>query len=97
MKLEQQTWNKILRIAIIIAMPFFLGLGMMTLVIHWEWPTYPEWEYGRIPPDQFGFTPEERLDLAVQDGMTGRREECRFIVIPTSRLHMPHRARLAEP
>ena len=66
MKLETKTWTKILRIAIIVAMPFFLGLGMMTAVIHWEWPTYPAWEYGRIAPDQFGFTTEQRLDLATK-------------------------------
>lgn len=64
--MEQTTWNKILRIAIVIAMPFFLGLGMMTMVIHWEWPPYPQWEYGRIAPDQYGLTSAERLDLATQ-------------------------------
>ncbi|MCP4362775.1 MAG: TIGR01906 family membrane protein [Chloroflexi bacterium] len=62
--MEQSTWLKIIRFAIIIAMPFFLGLGMILMVINWNSPTYPEWEYGRIPPDQFGFNPEERLDLA---------------------------------
>jgi integral membrane protein (TIGR01906 family) len=56
--------HKLLRIAIIVAMPFFLGLGMMILVIGWNWPSYPAWEYGRIAPDAFGFTPEERLELA---------------------------------
>lgn len=64
--MEQKTWHKILRTAIMIAMPFFLGLGMMTVVIHWEWPTYPAWEYGRIAPDQYGLTAVERLDLATQ-------------------------------
>ena len=64
--MEQKTWHKILRIGIIIAMPFFLGLGMMTVVIHWEWPTYPAWEYGRIAPDQYGLTTAERLELATQ-------------------------------
>lgn len=82
--MEQQTWSKILRIAIIIAMPFFLGLGMMTLVIHWEWPTYPQWEYGRIAPDQFGFTPEERLDLASKTlaylQHTGRAEDVIYML-----------------
>ncbi len=62
--MKQPIWQKLLRIAIIIAMPFFLGLGMMQLVIDWDWPSYPEWEYSRIPPDQFGFSLEERLDLA---------------------------------
>jgi integral membrane protein (TIGR01906 family) len=55
---------KLIRTAVIIAMPFFLGLGMMLLVIDWNWPSYPAWEYGRIPPDRYGLTPAERLELA---------------------------------
>lgn len=62
--MKQSLWIKLLRLVIIIATPFFLGLGMILLVIHWDWPSYPEWEYGRIPPDRFGFSAEERLDLA---------------------------------
>lgn len=62
--MKQNLWLKPLRLAIIMAMPFFLGLGMMLLVIVWDWPSYPAWEYGRIPPDQFGLTPDQRLDLA---------------------------------
>ena len=42
-------------------MPFFLGLGMILAVIAWD---YPAFEYGRIPPDLYGFTPEERLGYA---------------------------------
>jgi integral membrane protein (TIGR01906 family) len=42
-------------------MPFFLGLGMILAVIAWD---YPKYEYQRIPPDQYGFTPEERLGYA---------------------------------
>lgn len=49
---------------VVIAMPFLLGLGGIRALISWNNPTYPEWEYARIPPDQFGFTPEERLELA---------------------------------
>jgi integral membrane protein (TIGR01906 family) len=51
----------ILRWAIVIAMPFFLGLGTVRLVIAWD---YPSFSYSRIPPDLYGFTTQERLDLA---------------------------------
>jgi integral membrane protein (TIGR01906 family) len=42
-------------------MPFFLGLGMIRAVIAWD---YPGFEYQRIAQDQYGFTPEGRLDYA---------------------------------
>lgn len=64
--MELTTWHKLLRTAVILAMPFFLGLGMMLLVIEWNWPSYPAWEYGRIPADTYGLTPAQRLDLAQQ-------------------------------
>jgi integral membrane protein (TIGR01906 family) len=59
--LENKTLLNIIRWIIIIAMPFFLGLGMIRAVIAWD---YPGFEYQRIAPDQFGFTPEERLFYA---------------------------------
>jgi len=59
--LENKTLLNIIKWVIIIAMPFFLGLGMIRAVIAWD---YPAFEYQRIPPDQFGFTPEERLEYA---------------------------------
>ncbi len=55
---------KIVRWAVVIAIPFLLTVGTVRLLISWENPSYPEWEYGRIAPDQFGFTPEERLQYA---------------------------------
>ncbi len=51
----------IIRWVIILAMPFFLGLGTIRVIIAWD---YPSFEYGRIAPDRYGFTPEERLELA---------------------------------
>lgn len=51
----------LIRWLVILSMPFFLGLGMIRAVIAWD---YPSFEYGRIAPDMFGFTPEERLALA---------------------------------
>ncbi|MCA9951116.1 MAG: TIGR01906 family membrane protein [Anaerolineales bacterium] len=55
---------KIVRWVVVIAIPFLLTVGTVRLLISWESPSYPEWEYGRIAPDQFGFTPEERLHYA---------------------------------
>lgn len=60
-------WPKIVRSLMIVATPFFLGLGMILLVIHWNWPNYAEWEYGRIPPDRYGMTTDERLALAYEN------------------------------
>lgn len=51
----------ILRWAIVLAMPFLLGLGVIRLVIAWD---YPSFSYSRIAPDLYGFTQQERLDLA---------------------------------
>lgn len=54
----------VVRWLVILAMPFFLGLGGMRAIIAWDAPSYPEWEYGRIPSDRYGFTDTERLSLA---------------------------------
>ncbi len=49
---------------ITLAMPFFLGFSVITLVIH---PAYPRYEYAKpnFPPDPFGFTQEQRLAIAL--------------------------------
>lgn len=51
----------VLRWLVVLAMPFVLGFGMVRLVIAWD---YPSFEYARIPPDAYGFTDEQRLELA---------------------------------
>ena len=51
----------IVRWLVILAMPFFLGLGLIRAIIAWD---YPAFEYPRIAPDQFGFSDEQRLELA---------------------------------
>ncbi len=51
----------IVRWLVILAMPFFLGLGTIRAIIAWD---YPAFEYNRIAPDMFGFTNEQRLELA---------------------------------
>lgn len=62
--MENKRYIGAARWLIILAMPFFLGLGGIRAIIVWDWPSYPEWEYGRIPPDRYGFTDAERLALA---------------------------------
>ena len=51
----------LVRWLVIIAMPFLIGLGAMRAIIAWD---YPSFEYARIDPDPYGFTLEERLELA---------------------------------
>ena len=59
--MENKKLLTIVRWTVILAMPFFLGMGTIRAIISWD---YPSFEYRRIPPDFFGFTPEQRLDLA---------------------------------
>lgn len=51
----------IVRWLIILAIPFFLGMLTIRLLIGWD---YPSFEYPRIEPDKYGFTPAQRLELA---------------------------------
>lgn len=53
--------NKAIHWLIVLLMPIFLGFGVIRAVIAWD---YPAWEYGRIAPDAYGWTPEERLAMA---------------------------------
>ncbi len=46
---------------VILAIPLFLGMLTIRLLIGWD---YPAFEYPRIEPDHFGFTPAQRLELA---------------------------------
>lgn len=59
--MDNKLFITIIRWLIILSMPFFLGLGTIRLIIAWD---YPSFEYARIPPDRFGFSQEERLELA---------------------------------
>jgi integral membrane protein (TIGR01906 family) len=49
---------------VVIAMPFFLGFTTIRLIVS-EW--YPRYEYAKdnFPADPFGFTQEQRLELAL--------------------------------
>lgn len=59
--MANKTLLTIIRWLVILTMPFFLGLGTIRAIIAWD---YPAFEYPRIAPDMFGFTPEQRLELA---------------------------------
>lgn len=61
MKETVPTYMQIIKWLVILAMPFFLGFGTIGAVVAWD---YPAWEYQRIPPDTYGWTPETRLALA---------------------------------
>ena len=59
-----RTTASILSWLITLAMPFFLGFAVLTYLVG---PFYPTYEYGKadFPPDAYGFSQEERLDLAM--------------------------------
>lgn len=55
------TYATILKWALIVAIPIILGFGTVRAVIN---SNYPAWEYPRIAPDRYGWTPAQRLELA---------------------------------
>ncbi|HRN67619.1 MAG TPA: TIGR01906 family membrane protein [Promineifilum sp.] len=59
--MENKALSTIIRWLVILTMPFFLGMGTIRAIIAWD---YPAFEYQRIPPDIYGFAPEQRLALA---------------------------------
>ena len=62
--MQNKRLYSIIRWLVVLAIPFLLTLGTVRLLIAWDTPTYPQFEYGRIAPDAYGFTMEERLELA---------------------------------
>jgi integral membrane protein (TIGR01906 family) len=62
--LEITTFDKIVRWLVILATPVLLTVGTVRFLISWDSPSYPEFEYGRIASDAYGFSDEERLELA---------------------------------
>jgi integral membrane protein (TIGR01906 family) len=60
----RRTVQTAVRWLVVLALPFFLGFTMIGLIVN-EW--YPRWAYNQpsVPPDPFGFTPGERLELAL--------------------------------
>jgi integral membrane protein (TIGR01906 family) len=64
MRQQDNKTISLVRWLVVIAMPFLLTVLTVRVLIAWDSPSYPAWEYGRIEPDRFGFTPAERLELA---------------------------------
>ena len=62
--MKKDTLTTIIRWLVIIATPLFLTTMTVRVLIAWNSPSYPAWEYQRIAPDRFGFSPEERAELA---------------------------------
>ena len=62
--MEIKTFDKIVRWLVILATPVLLTVGTVRFLISWDSPSYPEFEYGRIASDPYGFSDEERLELA---------------------------------
>ncbi len=55
------TYATVLKWVLIVTIPIILGFGTVRAVINWN---YPAWEYPRIMPDRYGWTPAQRLELA---------------------------------
>jgi integral membrane protein (TIGR01906 family) len=62
--MNKKTVLTIVRWLIIIATPFLFTTLTVRALIAWDSPSYPVWEYGRIEPDRYGFSLEERIELA---------------------------------
>lgn len=62
--MNNKTLITIIRWLAIIGLPFLLATFTVRVLIGWSSPGYPVFEYGRIAPDAYGFTGQERLDLA---------------------------------
>ena len=77
--MSQQT-STIVRWIVTLCIPFMLGFYMMTFVIA---PWYPQWEYNKasFPPDHYGWTQEQRLELAlVSVNFLARREPATEVI-----------------
>lgn len=85
--MENKALLTIIRWLVILAMPFFLGLGMILAVIAWD---YPAFEYPRIAPDRYGFSAEERLELAQGTlAYLQRREPADEVIFMLEELRLP--------
>jgi integral membrane protein (TIGR01906 family) len=65
-KRMNKTVTNIIQWLVILAMPFFLGLGSIQLIIAAA-PAYLTYEYNKpdFPPDPYGFTTQHREELAI--------------------------------
>jgi len=62
--MNKNTITTIIRWLVVIATPLLLTTITVRVLIAWNSPSYPAWEYQRITPDRYGFTLDERLELA---------------------------------
>ncbi len=62
--MNKDTLSTLIRWLVVIATPLLLTTLTVRILIAWNSPSYPAWEYQRIDPDRFGFSDAERLDLA---------------------------------
>lgn len=62
--MNNDTLSTLIRWLVVIATPLLLTTLTVRILIAWNSPSYPAWEYQRIDPDRFGFSDAERLDLA---------------------------------
>ncbi|GMQ78561.1 MAG: TIGR01906 family membrane protein [Anaerolineae bacterium] len=54
----------IVRWLVVLVMPFLVTFTTLRIIISWNSPDYPSFEYNRIAPDPYGFTLEERISYA---------------------------------
>lgn len=73
--MKDYKYATIVRWLIVIAIPFVLTLFTLRLMISWNSPSYPSFEYSRIPADSYGMPSEERLRLAEASQEYLRRSE----------------------
>jgi integral membrane protein (TIGR01906 family) len=62
--LDNKALITIIRWLVILGLPFLLAVFTVRALIGWDAPGYPAFEYRRIAPDAYGFSDEERLQLA---------------------------------
>ena len=73
--MKDYKYATIVRWLIVIAIPFVLTLFTLRLMISWNSPSYPSFEYSRIPADRYGMASEDRLRLAEASQEYLRRSE----------------------
>ena len=73
--MKDYKYATIVRWLIVIAIPFVLTLFSLRLMISWNSPSYPSFEYSRIPADRYGMSSEDRLRLAEASQEYLRRSE----------------------
>jgi len=54
----------VVRWLIVLVMPFLVTFSLLRIIISWNSPDYPSFEYQRIAPDRYGFTLDQRLEYA---------------------------------